>query len=101
MLLCYILVLVQMGQTHSLLGAAEDLSGLLCCLTTAAVSEPGFQGVDGLPTTTKVARARFWKEAGWVPGPSVATVANVVQVPRGGYLGWERNNGLPKKVCLC
>lgn len=85
-------------QTHSLLGTAEDLSVPLRDLTTAAISEPGLQAVNGLPTATKVAGTGPWKKAGRVPWPSVATVANVVEILRTGQRRWERNAGLIDRV---
>lgn len=89
------------GQTHSLLGAAEDLSVPLCYLTVAAISEPGLQAVDGLPAAAIVADPRSWEEAGQVSGPSMATMADVVEILRSGQCRWERNAGCPEKVCFC
>lgn len=89
------------GQTHSLLGAAEDLSVPLCYLTIATVSEPGLQAVDGLPTATIVADPRSGEEAGQVSGASMATMADVVEILRSGQCRWERNTGRPKRVCFC
>lgn len=88
------------GQTHSLLGAAEDLSVPLCYLTITAISEPGLQAVDGLPTATIVAGPRSWEEAGQVSGPSVATMADVAKILRSGQCRWERNAGRPERVCI-
>lgn len=91
------------GPTHSLLGAAEDLGAALCCLTSAAVSQPGLHTVDGFAPPAEVAGTRFGEEAGQVSGPSVAALANVTEVLRGGQCRWERNDGLPQRVffCLC
>lgn len=89
------------GQTHSLLGAAEDLNVPLCELTITAISEPGLQAVDGLPTATIVADPRSWEEAGLVSGPSLATMADVVEIIRSGQFRWERNVGHPERVCFC
>lgn len=87
------------GRTHSLLGAAE----FVCSLSIAAKREPGLQAVDGLPTPTVVADPRPWEEAGQVSGPSMATVADVVEILRSGQCRWERNAGRPQNVrfCLC
>lgn len=90
------------GQTHSLFGAAEDLSVPLCYLTIAAIGEPGLQAVDGIATATIVADPRLWEEAGRVSGPRVATVADVVEILSSGQFRWERNIGRPEDVCfLC
>lgn len=86
------------GQTHSLLGAAEDLGVLLCFLTIAAIREPGLQAVDGLPTATVVADPRPGEETGQVSGPSMATMADVVEILRSGQCRWERNVWCSKNV---
>lgn len=85
-------------QTHSLFGAAEGLGVLLCSLTIAARREPGLQAVDGLPTATVVADPRPGEEIGQVSGPSMATMADVVEIVRSGQCRWERNDWRPKNV---
>lgn len=83
------------GQTHSLLGAAE---GQGVHFTIAAMREPGLQAVDGLPTATVVADPRPGEETGQVSGPSMATIADVMEILRSGQCRWERNAWRPKNV---
>lgn len=72
-----------------MLGAAEDLAGLLRHESAAAQTEPGLQAVDGLPTPAVVAVTRRRKEAVRVSGPAAPLLANGSEVLRYGQSGWE------------
>lgn len=83
------------------MGTAEDLGISLCCLTSAAIREPGLHAIDGFPPAAEVAGTRFWEEVGRVSGPSVAALANIIEILRSGQCRWEWKDGFPERVFIC
>lgn len=88
------------AETHSLLGAAEDLAALLCYLSTAAQSVPRLQAVDGVSTALEVAGTRGREEAGRVSGTTLTLMANSTQVLSSGTGRRERDVRLIERVSL-
>lgn len=84
-------------ETHSLLGAAEDLVGLL---STAARRVPGLQAVDGLSTAAEVAGTGAWEEAVWISGATLTLLADGGEVQSRGMGRRERDVRLIERVCF-
>lgn len=87
------------SETHSLLGAAEDLGAV----AAAAHSVPRLQAVDGVPTPAKVAGARPREETGGVSGSTLTLLTNSGEVVSGGPGRRERDVGLIERLypALC
>lgn len=88
------------SETHSLLGAAEDLVALLCLQSTAAQTVPRLQAVDGVSTATEVAGTGAREEAGWVSGTTLTLMANGSEVLSRGTGGREWDVRLIERVSL-
>lgn len=83
------------AETHSLLGAAEDLGALL---SAAAQRVPGLQTVDGLSAAAEVAGTGAWEEAVRVPGTTLTLLADGGEVQSRGTGRRERDVRLIERV---
>lgn len=89
------------SQTHSLLGAAQDLAALLRLLSTAAHAVPRLQAVDGVSTAPEVAGTGAREEAGRVSGTTLTLMTDGGEVLSSGTGRWERDVRLVERVHFC